>query len=1114
MIAGLVAKYDAIAFRLRLTHQGTGSIDASAGLLAWCVRPFPAETPLPTYLSITLARNTDAPHTIAYVFLLNPATDTVQPVWSDTVAADVDWEIEVRLLNPRWYARGTGAPYWECRIDGVQVYRDGIQVYGDTDSRVYAEGYFAPAGLPLLGLPPKLDVYLVGQGDSVSHTATATGGYRFALGGQWYAFPVVFPPITGWHADAYPCGTCVPPFAMPSASDSWTVSVTHVYNFNRTRGGPSGCILGSSHHTRSEVRTVAYVLPDCPRAYIPLSTEPIRVLADKLDQPSARRHAYYESNYYRWRSVPPCAYATICSDNHDTYDTQYAQSPASTTVIDQSASLDPPTLYAPFEVHAACESINTYQIDVECDPCEVFRENPPPDNWEARALLRYPDMDGLAPGYYEPHAYSSDTPYQIARYVNCWANAHWVHFLRFDDWPLGVPLQPVSKLDYWQPLQQQWLYHPSLPPTQATRQRNMLYLEPLGVSPYRDWIGGVLMPYPTLWVGACRFDVLSGDALTTVATTQTSAPRWTAQNASLTFTAGGIMVSPTASPSVLTFDLTDFETHPYLYPALADAVRIAITGVYTNVEVALLNFEGDAVPLAADPSDGTLYRYQSANDSVYAGSWAQSYAAQLTDYLETPFDLSPQGRSSAISGDAARRTLYEMLGNTSPAQLRITVHQDAPSLYVLAYPIFYRDARDAKAYPETAHAQAVVDGTHLWRFGVLEYQLASETPDLRPAHVGATVYDALCLRNHLLRAASYQTDVLAIASAIYDEIEWTGQYADLRMDTRAFVLPFKRTDNIRICCVNAWREVPPLASLPRRKRDAALAETGDWGQWAYLLSPIHRYYVAMADALHLYRAQYDNAGDETAREQWTELHEMLGRAVITRHDRALNNDEVIWDWAGNLIHSPRWIVARGLNHQDLARATPYHGYSGVVVAKPPVPTGSVLALDSRRQWLYWGREDALTAHHQISYAQWFAKQYPGAIVRGLAYDPRAQALLIVLDADALRLLVSRDGGNTGGVVMTLSAETLIAEPISPLGLWVAIYKDSTGVKRVESLDYGATWSAPVAVVLDGVAMTATPLSLRYDSRAHRLVMAYRRDDGTYALADSRDTGYRFTTRLP
>lgn len=966
MQAGLIGKWERLRYTLTASPTGTGVYTLSATLRSRHARNLSDFLQI-ALLEIAVSRTEAGEERTLFTaqWLSNTYTFTADDASGGSLR--MEW------IQPRWYMRAVGADEeWYFTWQGVEVYRGGTLVasWAGGSYSVVLGGfrYKAPAAAPLLLVqltagasagyptPPTQDAWSY----SSSARIVASGGWEVREGGQWRRFPVrleVERPLSA------PCDLTLNQSPVMSASDTASASLTArasasyqqtdwatVQCYCVDERGRSGQFPFISRYRdvyvegESETAQV-WLIPNLPREFVRLiSPTASLIYRAKLPKCSVGRSTAGS------RTRLQCGGDQLCSDTNSDTLVKYPFADEFLGVLrDSSHALEDPLrgeLLAPYEWQYEWSYSHTRPVQpvqpgdcpqtpiggtpITYNHCMCPEGHPlrfQAETKSVRAFVGFPQVESNQCLPYYEHEEA------VPRYFNTRCNPFWSYFLWFADWALGVPLTPVSRVDYWLPLQQQWLYHPRLPAGDATKQRNLCCLEPLTVSPHRDWVETDLLGVPTLWAGACRFDTMLLPDVEQVQLSSSSSARWSATNATLSFTGTGIVVVPLAATSTLEFDLTDWQIPPYLYPALCTAVRVELTGVVQSVQVFLVNFEGDAQLLEPDPNDRTKYLYRAGRDSVYAGDWAQGYHALLfPEYVEVGHDVQASGRSSSVMSDPAKRTLWELLHSQTPAKLRIVVRQLAPAPYTLAYPIFYRSHSESKAYPLTAHTQAVVDHDALWRYGGLNFQLATPVPQLRPVHQSPTVYDAFCLRNLLYRGVAYQQDVVADAQALYDDVEWTGQLADLRTDTRSLVYPLRARQNPPeplLILINAYREVPPVVCLPRRKRPSdTLQETGDFGQWQYLISPLRRYLVSLDAPLHMHRVEYDSQQQETGRQVLTSFWERFRRAHITYHELALDNDEVLTAWNGQSVNSPRYHLHLG--GQDYARATPFHGYSAVI----------------------------------------------------------------------------------------------------------------------------------------------------------------------------------------
>jgi hypothetical protein len=287
---------------------------------------------------------------------------------------------------------------------------------------------------------------------------------------------------------------------------------------------------------------------------------------------------------------------------------------------------------------------------------------------------------------------------------------------------------------------------------------------------------------PSGWVGSTRPALVEWLSPSELQLTSDSAPRWSATGATLAFTPLGITVTPTSTTHTLEFTLADWDSEPYLYPAVADRVRIWLPDTaYTSITIQLVSVENETVTIAT--TRGT-HPIPHGSDAKYAGTWRRQYAALAAGYSELGSDWDADGVSDATFDDAARATLWQLLGARAGAKLRITITQTTPTPYVMEYPIFYRDpVTNAIAADNGAHTYPHVRSEQMLNWGLLAYPIASNTPSARTTHQPMTLYDAAALYRQLGRGigASATIDIIdQIRAWGFDDVETGGHPAVCR----------------------------------------------------------------------------------------------------------------------------------------------------------------------------------------------------------------------------------------------------------------------------------------------------------------------------------------------
>jgi hypothetical protein len=1158
MFAGRVGSWDRLQYRVRIepTMQVTNEESVSGVLTV----PFaPALDSLAEFLKLTIALSVDNQGNI---------TRTVTIVFGNTTWMRTDenvtasaQELILEFESPRWYV--LDMPAWEFRWSGLRVYLNGEAVAHTlpTAGSVRNEYYFAPAGLPMsLAFINGSAHAGVGIGNPTwdceawsllaETRVRVIGGWRVreTPTSPWIAFPIRVPQV-GWHGD--PCHNLTPDFPEVSGSDTWSATVSNFSSIsvNNTDLGLRSCTCycegipngAATFHVFRQTSIIQsheasmWIVPDLPRQFVALGSVPHEYLM--------YRHLFPQVGVQRtWQGVHTelrCGEATertICNQSSDEPELIELHIPRDSllSVHDGSASnlLNEPTgepLYCPYSANVL---ISMHERAIACpvegSNCpECF---PPPDpggGGDSFTTLTPPRGVPCCPfnsqGVVNQQLYYSEWhtwfvndnchPYYrhaepAVRYWNTHAAPFWSYICWLQDWLLdrngdGTP-EPTPLADYWRPHQCQHIEHPALPSSVRTRRRSYLLLDALVHGTWSDWIY-LLFGIPSGWVGSTRPALVEWLLPSEVTLTAESAPRWNATNATLAFGAGGISVTPTDTTHTLEFTLADWNAPPFVYPAVADRVRIWLPDTaYTSITIELVSAENETVPIAT--TRGT-HPIPHGHDTKYAGTWARQYAAFATGYSEIGSDWDGDGVSSATFGDAARALLWQLLGARAGAKLRITITQTTPAPYTLSYPTFYRDAateviatdNGAHTFPHVRHPQTL-------NWGLLEYPIAGNTPSLRDPHDPMTLYDAAALYRQLERGldASATIDIIdQIRAWGFDDVETGGHPAGVvrvRQMCRAAMLPYMA--KLALWLINDLRECPALPTLPTRRFQLSpeFGFTGNWGQWCYFSAPSMRYYLAPDEPAKLMEIQ------DASETELTLYDRAVGRYHLTRQAVALDGTET-------LQHATKQWRIRAAS-RDLGRTTLFFSHALVPPRIEKPEGGAKVVIDTRRQWLHVAIGSTLRTYHLHSGTLILQREYGGRI-ECLERDSRLDVLLIVVrEAGERTLYLSRDGGDTAQEVLRMTTAGLVVCTISPHGTWCAFYQSAGGALLVRhSRDGGATWSAALQVQVDGTSASGVPLDATYDARYNALVLAYEDASGNRRVARSHDDGESFVTIL-
>jgi|YNPMSStandDraft_2_1061718.scaffolds.fasta_scaffold01318_7 hypothetical protein len=1137
MFAGRVGGWERLQYRVRienptLSHEG-------ARIIAMLLVPYGRGTNRVDYLRLLLdyMRYVDANGNPIYLLTYTIGLDATN--YTDTIEVGLGTqELVVELVEPRWYTTFDflGDPVWDVRWQDLRIHLNGVEIahpFGGERSVLTVDYY--PASMPMgaaelsatceAGIPDLNDYDNCQDTYTVTSVATArvVGGYRCRESDEWHEFPIHYeiPPLledecdTG--LDALP-----PEF---EGDTTWNASIVpldsltvqNVYHGTVTcecvseDGSSSYSVelqLATGTYTEHSRSGRLFILPDLPRKFVAIGDVPHEYLMYRAPLPSvnATRMVSALTSETPWNRPTR---VTCRHENAQPYPL-HPQRDELLYVHDGSSS-NPLSDGLDDHVHSLVMWSSSSQRTISNGWCRALLcpvewrgSCPPPFDFAYRVYSLSRTQSYMVGA--QCHPYYRHTDYAL-RYWNTHAAPMWSYICWLQNWGLdrdgdGVA-EPTPVADYWRPHQCQHIEHPALPSAIRSKRRSYLLLDALANGTWSAWIND-LFGVPSGWVGSTRPALVEWLPPSDLRLASDSASRWSVTGATLAFTPLGITVTPTSTTHTLEFALADWDAPPYLYPAVADRVRIWLPDTaYTSLTIQLVSAENETLTIAT--TRGT-HPIPHGDDAKYAGTWRRQYAASAAGYSELGNDWDGDGVSEATFDDAARATLWQLLAARAGARLRITITQTVPTPYVMEYPTFYRDSvTDAIATDNGAHTYPHVRNPQTLNWGLLVYPTASNTPSVRSPHQPMTLYDAAALYRQLERGmdASATIDIIdQIRAWGFDDVETGGHPAGVprvRQMCRAAMLPY--TTRLALWLINDLRECPPLPTLPtRRYQDAPFGFTGDWGQWVYFTAPSYRYYLAPNEPAKLMEVQ---GSTET---ELTSYDRAVGRYHLTRQAVAVDGTET-------LQHATKQWRIRAAS-RDLGRTTPFfsHAFVPPRIAKPE--TGAKLAIDTRRQYLHVAVGSTLRTYHLHSRALVLQREYDGRI-ECLERDSRLDALLIVVRSAGERVVyLSRDAGDTAVEVLRVSTAGLVVCAVSPHATWCAFYQDAGNALMLRrTRDGGATWDTAQQVQIDGASATGTPLDAVYDARYNGLVLVYETTGGDRRVALSFDAGETFSTIL-
>lgn len=408
----------------------------------------------------------------------------------------------------------------------------------------------------------------------------------------------------------------------------------------------------------------------------------------------------------------------------------------------------------------------------------------------------------------------------IARYINSWANPHWSYLLWNEPWELEG--SPTNWTDYWEKIGQQYLYNSSL--EDPSLRRNHLVSDALVQDynqPFLDtFVAGLR------WLGIRNWITYEIEPKTTHTFSSISSSLWSAKDSNN----NDIILSHGASigvgqTSIVKMRLGSWTVEPYMWSHLADEFDLNWTGIATAY---LEDAWGTRFKLGSAP--GT-YDIGQVLSKKYAGTWAQDYGCGLID--DIGIDTSTKGVSFSVCSNAESLFTPMLSSGYSYKNLVFTTLGTA----TISYPTLNYTKSASKAHvKENALQDNVVHpaGT-IVRFGTWNTgsgNFISIPPDPASVDLRPDLPDWLTQVKYSLEGKT-ETDSPAITTLLTD---WFTSYEGesigaARNGAYAFWLP--SSTKWLLAVVNSAREIPPISTLPYKKRDLNWEKEGDYSQTSY-----------------------------------------------------------------------------------------------------------------------------------------------------------------------------------------------------------------------------------------------------------------------------------------
>lgn len=722
--------------------------------------------------------------------------------WSSSSSGD----LTVRVYGDLYAFSG----HWELRNPIIKVYQSAVLVQTWTLSDISTEFNTGkkPTSIPIFGLPGVVGGTAAANcpasgTSSASSSITATGGWRWVIGGTGTSWPCTIDVLA---LPSNPCGAA--DLVTLTCSDTWTAQI--VASASLSVSSPPAPPVPDRQHTSSGV---IVPVPDFTRSIERIGTD-YRGFWARTATPSATAY----SNVY-------CPAGTTSDSEERVPARDYIISVVGNTThaIEDVLSDAPRCLYS--------------KQTVTTDPTFLYTTE------------SYMDGAGY-PGVGSNPVLSSS--HSRARYWDYLVNPHWNYFLWFEDW--DVDGSATDLILYWHQIRQQWLYNSALPGGEQLYTRNNVVIDACKSS----WLWHELyISHNLRQIGASRFSVENVTPATSYTYDSGDSALFTLEDCTGAFGAD-IVLTATGGATTIAYnlDLAGFNSASELWNFLADQYQF--DWVTTNISAIRHYFVG------SDGNENLLTFTKSvwtdrtrAEATRYAGSWAIDNGHGIV--FNTGSDILASGQSAATMADAERVHGFELAPGSTWQTLRVEVDLVATGSCTLRYPKFrVNGVTNPSLVWESAQAASLLYADQSgFRYGNAKWTdpitgaLQSEPYSVAMGNQ-MSIVDGLAWRNVQLLAQAKDTDLSTDLTTLFDSVEgYTVE--DAAFDTHAVILPSPTRTRIQLALINELGECPPMALFARKARDSDWAETGIYAleTWSWIPEP-QRYITPGSDEIELY----------------------------------------------------------------------------------------------------------------------------------------------------------------------------------------------------------------------------------------------------------------------
>lgn len=942
---------------------------------------------------------------------------------------------------------------WRLTYDTCEVRVFGVLVATLAAGEFFSYGtVVAPGYIPLLGMP--VQVFGTAQASSATGgtspptfesgaevTATVSGGWRFKETslGAWQSLPV-----TPYDNLSTPAGS----LSLAGIIVSSSTYGAHVVAYAKTRQErqatgtcPFGGIPGPGEREDAAKNGRVWLVPDLECAF------------ERMDEP--RHGALYIRSAFPWTQAQATAliqplgsgfgtpYETI-RDVHPsrpkvTFQAVAGAAPEETQIMDADR-------FSPIIVGASTSFASAALVD----PCDdMLFPNTQTVSESVGVLFPFAVRSWTGSG---PEAGELRNVDAIARYWQTWCHPHWSFAMPQIPWELDG--SPTPWTDYWGVIGSQQLDDPAI--DEPLRTRNHIVSDLLELdNPWTGWqdaaAGGRRWPGITRW--------FTRQIVPRASFTYSAAQSELISVTGGTITHGASMVaSPSGSTMEILIEMDSWTVQPYLWALIANKVRL--DWIASNVSAMRLFAEGQdgSRILIAENADlkNTKKPIPPGASTTYAGSWGIENGAGVTS--EIGVDVAPGGSSVATMSAPDRAANFQLLPARSRRRLVIELTVTvAGTSATINYPELFHEL-DAAPYvmAESRQIQTLLlsKAGHA-RVGNLDHFLPSRgwitVADVEGAGFRPSIVDGLGLLRMLFLGEDKELLTVDEAAAIFDPYE-PNNLGALESMSSAWMLPTQQLSTYSMALVWGPREVPPLASWPRRRRNTVTwLEDGGWTQRSYIWAQMgSRYAVSSSRPVEI----KGPPGDDTVYTS-PETGAPSGWSISRFLAPLTNSEPATW----RVFHRGAYF----------ARLKPWRGHF------------AVFGLDAGEKdchlcmWPSDGRLIALVSHGAESKVlRLFAAgsiealEFPGdAVVGQIAVSPSAYLVATTVEGASVVRRYSVDWGENWSTPQVITSGEEVALAIDDgSGEEFAVVYDAGVYKCWSSRDQGTTWAERGTIVSD------------------------------------------------